>query len=182
MSSYNHIISAYFILIIKSYDRPTTSSYDQMVSPHPHKIIWYQNQKYLASLLCLISSLALTPPFFAKKKLIFFLQFLVKARMQDPRFPEDLGCRIVGRSRISRRRQGQVQRATGGCLAYPNHSYSGLNTAPAHSPIKSQELEMFLAALAALYLTLVSQWVSQSVPLLNLTQRVTLDTWDPSDI
>ena len=39
----------------------------------------------------------------------------------------------------------------------------------------------FLAALAALYLTLVSQWVSDC-HFRILTQRVTFETSDPSDI
>ena len=116
------------------------------ISPHPHMIRWYQIQKYLASLLCLISSLALTPPFFAKKKLIFFSSASCEgdqARMQDPGFLEDLGGRILGGAGASWRQQAKVQRATGGCLGSPPHSYSGLNTAPAHSRIKSQEFEMF---------------------------------------
>ena len=43
----------------------------------------------------------------------------------------------------------------------------------------------FLAALAALYLTLVSEWVSESVTDRHfriLTQIVTFETWHPSDI
>ena len=44
---------------------------------------------------------------------------------------------------------------------------------------------LFLAALAALYLTLVSEWVSESVTDRHfriLTQIVTFETWHPSDI
>ena len=44
---------------------------------------------------------------------------------------------------------------------------------------------LFLAALAALYLTLVSESVTHSLTecyFWILTQRVTFDTWDPSDI
>ena len=44
---------------------------------------------------------------------------------------------------------------------------------------------MFLAALAALYLTLVSQWLGDWVTGCHFrisTQRVTFETWDPSDI
>ena len=43
----------------------------------------------------------------------------------------------------------------------------------------------FLAALAALYLTLVSEWVSASVSHCHfwiLRHRVTFETWNPSDI
>ena len=42
----------------------------------------------------------------------------------------------------------------------------------------------FLAALVALYLTLVSESLSDSLTatLEFLTQRVTFETWDPSDI
>ena len=41
----------------------------------------------------------------------------------------------------------------------------------------------FLAALAALYLTLVSDWVSQTDCHYRIsTKRVTFETWDPSDI
>ena len=38
----------------------------------------------------------------------------------------------------------------------------------------------FLAALAALYLTLVSEWVSDWVPLFS-THRVTFETWENND-
>ena len=40
---------------------------------------------------------------------------------------------------------------------------------------------MFLAALAALYLTLVNQWVDHC-QFWVLTRRVTFETWDPSEI
>ena len=44
---------------------------------------------------------------------------------------------------------------------------------------------MFLAAVAALYLTLVSHWVSESLSGCHFrisTQILTFETWDPSDI
>ena len=163
------------------------------IPPHPHMIRWpsqhiliWSDGIRIRNILPL--SCASSPPWrsprlsLQRKSSYSFFSFLWRPGCKIQDFQKILGAGFLGEAGASWRQQGQVQRATGGCLAYPNHSYSGLNTAPAHSPIKSQELEMFLAALAALYLTLVSQWVSQSVPLLNLTQRVTLDTWDPSDI
>ena len=62
-----------------------------------------------------------------------------------------------------------------------NHVWK-FSALPQHTRIL--QFEFFLAALVALYLTLVSEWVSEwvSATLELSTQRVTFETWDPSDI